>query len=199
MSPAEQFFLAALVSVYNAQDGGRLLEGTGFHGFADFGRLDLARRTVLAGLLLHLTTHCDFQNTEPAPAATSVSVDASPWDVLAREDRHFERAPELFLSVWKRGVALAGSHLFGAGPQADLESAQTKWDLCPKVRNISRTLRSMPPLAQLFLGALVSFYNAEDGGHLLKRAGFRGLIDFAALDLSRRAVIAGLILNYTGW
>jgi hypothetical protein len=105
----------------------------------------------------------------------------------------------VFLSAWKRGVALAGSHLFGAGPDADVELAQTKWDLCPKVRVIGRAMRAMRPLEQFFLAGLVSFYNAEDGGHLLKRAAFRGLIDLAPLDLARRAVIADLILNYTGW
>lgn len=205
MSPAEQFLLASLVSVHNAEDGGRLLKATGFHGFADLGRLDLSRRTVLAGLVLHLTVQCDFQTTVPTDTATVDSpppvtpVDRSPWDSLAREERHFAKAPEVFLSVWKRGVALAGSHLFGPGPEADPELAQTKWDLCPKVQLIGRAMRSMRPLEQLFLAGLVSFYNAEDGGRLLKRAKFRGLIDLAPLDLPRRAVIAGLILNYTGW
>ncbi|MFX7768387.1 hypothetical protein ABTK15_20490, partial [Acinetobacter baumannii] len=52
-SPAERFFLAALVSCYDAEEGGLLLKRSGFHGFADFGRLDLARRTVLAALVLH--------------------------------------------------------------------------------------------------------------------------------------------------
>ncbi|MBS0417993.1 MAG: hypothetical protein JSR66_09790 [Proteobacteria bacterium] len=118
---------------------------------------------------------------------------------MAREERHFARAPEVFLSAWKRGVTFVGSHLFGAVPHADVELAQTKWDLRPKVRVIGRALRSMLPLEQIFVAGLVSFYNAEDGGHLLKRAGFRGLIDLAPLDLPRRAVIAGLILNYTGW
>jgi hypothetical protein len=206
MSPAERFFLASLVSVHNAEDGGRLLKATGFHGFADLGRLDLSRRMVLAGLVLHLTAQCDFQTTtvrtdnataDSPPPVTPV--DRSPWEALAREERFFAKAPEVFLSAWKRGVALAGSHLFGPGPEANPDLAQTKWDLCPKVQLIGRGLRSMRPLEQLFIAGLVSFYNSEDGGRLLKRSGFRGLIDLAPFDLPRRAVIAGLILNYTGW
>lgn len=201
-SPAERFFLAALVSCYDPEEGGLLLKRSGFHGCADFGRLDLARRTVLAALVLHIKGACDFRIPDPLPTLDSLSDDSggrSPWDAIAREERHFAVAPEVFLTVWKRGVALAGVHLFGESPHADLELATTKWDLCPKVRLISCALRSLSPLEQLFISGLVSFYNAEDGGRLLKRAGFRGLIDLAPLSVPHRAVIAGLILNYTGW
>jgi hypothetical protein len=202
MSPAERFFLAALVSFYNADEGGLLLKRSGFQGFSDFGRLDLARRTVLAALLVHLDARSDFRISDQLPALdalTGATGDQSLWDSIAREERHFDVAPEVFLSVWKRGVAFAGAHLFGEGPEADLELSTTKWDLCPKVRVISRALRRLPPLEQLFLATLVSFYNDRDGGRLLKRTGFRGLLDFAPLDTPHRAVLAGLILNYTGW
>lgn len=50
-----------------------------------------------------------------------------------------------------------------------------------------------------FLVALVSFYNAERRRPTLERIGFHGFVNLGGLDLSRRAVIAALILNYTGW
>jgi len=134
---------------------------------------------------------------------TDSTVDKRPapsvFQALAREQAHFSGAPDAFFSAWKRGVALAGPHLFGSGPRADLENAATKWDLCPKIPLIERAIGPMSPSERIFLAALVSFYNAEDGGRLLKRIGFHGLADLGGLDLSRRAVIAGLILNYTGW
>jgi hypothetical protein len=123
----------------------------------------------------------------------------SPFEVLAREQAHFSGASNTFLAAWKRGVALAGPHLFGNGPRADLENAETKWDLCPKVPLIERAIGVMSSGEKTFLAALVSVYNAEDGGRLLKRIGFHGLADLGGLDLARRSVIAALILNYTGW
>jgi hypothetical protein len=46
---------------------------------------------------------------------------------------------------------------------------------------------------------MVSFYNVEEGGALLRRVGVQGLADLGGLDLKRRKIIAALILNYTGW
>lgn len=52
----------------------------------------------------------------------------------------------------------------------------------------------------MFLAAMVSFYNSEPGGELLRSLGANGLSDIAAsLDESRRQVIADLPLAYAGW
>ena len=120
-----------------------------------------------------------------AEIPSNSSSSQSQWDTLLREEQHFSKAPEAFFVAWKRGVSLAGPHLFGIGPEADITSAQNKWDLCPKVTLIRKAIGPMSPSERLFLAALVSFYNAEDGGQLFKRAGFHGL--------------AGLILNYSCW
>jgi hypothetical protein len=55
MTRNEKAFLAALVSIHNSQDGGRLLQRVGVHGLADLGGLDIQRRTVIAALILHYT------------------------------------------------------------------------------------------------------------------------------------------------
>ena len=117
---------------------------------------------------------------------------------IAHESAHFAAAHALFFDAWKNGVALAGTRFFG-GMHSDLEHATSVWDLCPKVQLIDDAIGVMSSGEKRFLAALVSFYNAEDGGRLLERIGVRGLADFGGLDLKRRTVIAALLLNYTGW
>jgi len=55
MSSGEKAFLAGLVSFYNAEEGGKLFKRIGVKGLADFGGLDLSRRSVLSSLLLNYT------------------------------------------------------------------------------------------------------------------------------------------------
>ena len=130
----------------------------------------------------------------------AVALDQITRDSIAQELEHFSSAPARFLEAWKRGVRLAGPQFFGMGsPQADLDHAESKWDLCPKMDLIDRAIGVMSSGEKVFLAALTSFYNAEDGGDLLKRVNVQGLADFGGLDLERRAVIAALLLNYTGW
>lgn len=118
---------------------------------------------------------------------------------IARESAHFSVASSAFLSAWKRGVSLAGIRFFGEGTRADLDRAVSVWTLCPNVPLIDDAIGVMSSGEKVFLAALVSFYNAEDGGLLFERIGVRGLADLGGLDLERREVIAALILNYTGW
>lgn len=119
---------------------------------------------------------------------------------IAQELTHFSSASARFLDAWKRGVHLAGPQFFGTGsPHADLDGTESKWDLCPKMDLIDRAIGVMSSGEKVFLAALTSFYNAEDGGALLKRVHVQGLADFGGLDLERRAVIAALLVNYTGW
>src|SRR5689334_12057849 len=110
----------------------------------------------------------------------------STWDGLAEEiaheTAHFAAAPAAFFDPWKSGVVLAGGHLFGRGTRADLEHATSVWDLCPKVQLIADAIGVMSSGEKRFLAALVSFYNADDGGRLLERVGVRGPADFGGLD-----------------
>lgn len=119
-------------------------------------------------------------------------------DQIAREQAHFANASSAFFQAWKRGVAIAGPHLFGDGTREGWERAGDKWELRPKTSFIKRAIGPMSPAEKKFLAALVSFYNSHEGGALLKRAGFEGFADLG-LDLERRKVIADLLLNYNGW
>jgi hypothetical protein len=121
------------------------------------------------------------------------------FDEIAHTNEHFSKAPLAFFHAWKRGVALVGPALFGKGTQACLDQAVDKWDLCPNVAAIRKSIGVMSSGEKVFLAAMVSFYNAKDGGALLKRVGVHGLADLGGLDLQRRKIIAELILNYNGW
>lgn len=127
------------------------------------------------------------------------SVRNAVFQEISLERAHSVAAPDAFFQAWKRGAELAGTHLFGEGTRANLDDAASKWDLRPKVELIKRNVGVMSPSEKVFIAALVSFYDSEEGGKLLKRVGFHGFADLSGLDLKRRTVIAALIMNYSGW
>ncbi|MGQ5242473.1 hypothetical protein [Xanthomonas arboricola] len=118
---------------------------------------------------------------------------------IMQEVQHFADAPQAFFEAWKRGVEIAGAEWFGEGPPEGLNQAKSKWDLRPNVLRINDALGGLSSGERMFLSAMVSFYNARDGGPMLKRCHFHGLSDFDGLDLERRKVIADLLVNYSGW
>jgi hypothetical protein len=120
-------------------------------------------------------------------------------DQIAAEERHFTQAPQAFLEAWKRGAEIAGPEWFGDGTPEGLQRATSKWDLRPKVLLLNDAMDVMSSGQRMFLSAMVSVYNARDGGAMLERCGFEGLSDLGDLDLERRKVIADLVLNYSGW
>ncbi|HBO3354316.1 TPA: hypothetical protein L4S42_002128 [Pseudomonas aeruginosa] len=120
-------------------------------------------------------------------------------DQIAREILHFDNAPSAFLETWKRGIQIAGVEWFGDGTLEGLQSAKSKWELRPNVLRLNDALGVMSSGQRMFLSAMVSFYNASEGGAMLKRCQFEGLADLGGLDLERRKVIAELTLHYHGW
>ncbi len=121
------------------------------------------------------------------------------FEDIRQAEAHFAQAPRAFFQAWKHGVELIGPELFGDGTPQGLDTAISKWDLCPILADINQAIGPMSTGEKVFLAALTSFYNAEIGGALLKRVGVQGLADLGGLDLERRKVIATLILNYHGW
>ncbi|PBK03675.1 hypothetical protein CNQ84_13960 [Pseudomonas abyssi] len=53
LSGGKRLFLSVMVSFYNAEEGGAMLERCGFMGLADLAALDLERRQVIADLVLN--------------------------------------------------------------------------------------------------------------------------------------------------
>jgi hypothetical protein len=120
-------------------------------------------------------------------------------DQIALEQLHFDRAPQAFFAAWKRGVEITGAEWFGDGTREGLQRATVKWNLRPNIQMLSDALGVLSSGQRMFLSAMVSFYNAREGGAMLKRCGFEGLSDLGGLDLERRKVIADLVLHYNGW
>ena len=145
----------------------------------------------------------DLPSHQPEPAPQSVSegllLREQLFGQIDFETRYFQGAPDRFFAAWKRAASLAGAVYFGAGTKSELDLATKKWDLTPNLERISKVIGALSSGERVFLAALVSFYNSEDGGRLLKRVGVEGLADLGGLDLQRRTLIAALILNYAGW
>ena len=99
----------------------------------------------------------------------------------------------------RRGNAASTSPEPNGSATAGLQRATTKWDLRPKLLMLNDALGVLSSGQRMFLSAMVSFYNAREGGAMLKRCGFEGLSDLGGLDLERRKVVADLTLNYNGW
>ncbi|NTY62628.1 hypothetical protein [Mycolicibacterium sphagni] len=105
---------------------------------------------------------------------------------------------DAFFEAWKTAVNLAGSGYFGVTHTPT--TARNKWDLEPRVDRITDDLPVLSSGESIFLAALVSFYDAESGGEMLKVVGARGLSDLSArLDEPRRQVVADLLVSYAGW
>ncbi|CAK0037727.1 Uncharacterised protein [Burkholderia pseudomallei] len=118
---------------------------------------------------------------------------------LAEAEARERHATNAFFEAWKHGVELAGVRLFGQGTREAFDLALTKWDLCPNVGLITKAIGPMSSGEKVFLAAMVSFYDARDGGALLRRVGVQGLSDLGGLDAQRREIIASLLLYYAGW
>lgn len=108
-------------------------------------------------------------------------------------------APRHFFQAWKQAVLLAGPGYFGDGNRASAIEARDKWALCPNVPLIQSAIGAMSHGEQVFIAALVSFYNDQTGGRLLRRVGVNGLADFGLLDSQRRTLLAHLLIHYSGW
>lgn len=87
-------------------------------------------------------------------------------------------AIEHFFQAWKQAVRLAGPGYRRIKCRSDVNMARSQWDLCPDVPLIESAIGILNHGEQVFLAALVSFYNDETGGRLLQRVGIRGLADF---------------------
>ncbi|MFL9951110.1 TrfB-related DNA-binding protein [Paraburkholderia agricolaris] len=140
-----------------------------------------------------------------AKAAEMISVAASTLpmndfhEAIAESGYFSEIAPKRFLTAWKEAVSLAGPSYFRKPIGGEIEAAETKDELEPDYEVIKRALGAISSTDGLFLAALYSFYDSEEGSAMLKQCGANGLADLGRLDLPRRRVIAELIVNYCGW
>lgn len=104
-----------------------------------------------------------------------------------------------FLSAWQAGIEIAGSSLFGC--QAPNPNAATHWhQLTPKLDAMRKAIPNRCQGDAVFIAAMASFFNAEEGQKLLNKAGAHAFGNLLTLlDDRRRAVIADLFHNFRSW
>lgn len=103
-----------------------------------------------------------------------------------------------FDAAWHEGVQVAGPRFFYSSPAG--ARSTSKWNFCPDFDRISDALGALSTGEAVFLAAMYSFYNPDDGAVMLTRlgAGSPGAVA-AALDEKRRRIIADLTTSYAGW
>ncbi len=103
-----------------------------------------------------------------------------------------------FSQAWRRAIGLKREYRSYFDREEYRSMSFRGW--IPKVATIKRRLDEMPTSDAIFLAALVSFYNGDAGGRLLRGLGAQGMSDIAAnLDQQRRQILADLMVNFIGW
>lgn len=103
-----------------------------------------------------------------------------------------------FSQAWRRAIGFKRDYRRFFDRQEHRSVSYRGW--MPKVAMIKKELDAMPASDAIFLATLVSFYNGDTGGRLLRGLGAQGMSDIAAtLDQQRRQILADLLVNYVGW
>lgn len=104
-----------------------------------------------------------------------------------------------FLLAWRDGVKIAGDNKFLCMKSAHADV--TTWhQLAPRLDVMRKAATTCSQSEVAFFAAMASFYNAAEGGKLLKKAGCNTFGDIAnILNHKQRAVIAELLVNFQGW
>lgn len=112
---------------------------------------------------------------------------------------------ELFLQAWKEaieeGAKLAGprfAQLFG--PKT-LDTAQSKWDLRPLLTKVKGAMGVYSTGEKMYLAAMYSFFNWDDGQELLAKYCDPGNIAqiLTRLEHPQRVAILKLAMTWPGW
>jgi len=106
---------------------------------------------------------------------------------------------ERFLIGWKKGIQLAGPHLFGGLASSKLDAAKHWHDLHPRLDAIRKALPNRSRTDAGFAAAMASLFNAEEGQKLLNKAGCTLGDLFTILNQEQREALAIMLLNYQGW
>lgn len=106
---------------------------------------------------------------------------------------------EAFFEFWKKGVGLAGVEFFGDGTNENFARATEIDNLAPDIKKVKGSLGYLSPGEAAFLASMYSFYNSYDAADFCNIANVKSVGDLVILDEGRREVIAGLLINYSGW
>jgi hypothetical protein len=116
---------------------------------------------------------------------------------------HADREREArFLTAWKRAVRIAGANYFDVINTHFYEFATKKDQLRPSYPKIKTALATESIQQGLFLCALYTFYNEDEGRRLTEQfypsCGSRETL-MRQLDPERREVLQNLVASYTDW
>lgn len=116
------------------------------------------------------------------------------------QQAYCKEASDVFLSVWKEAVSVAGSPYFGVSHVDAVWRATSIQALVPDVSRINDDLASLDVGDAAFLLALYQFHNPSDAQALMTRLGAGTWLDLLqCLDLPRRQLMAKLVLHFSGW
>lgn len=104
-----------------------------------------------------------------------------------------------FSEAWLRGIGILGEHsrFFHSARVSAQHSFRAR---PPNVALIKKHLDELSSSDAVFLAAMVSFFNGDAGGKLLRGLGASGLSDIAvSLNEERRQVLADMLVSYPGW
>lgn len=137
--------------------------------------------------------------TKNLPITKNVTLTMDQFDKTFQGLREEEKEkPSHFLTVWKKAIKLIGEDFFII--KSSVEEATDKWDLKPDYDAIKRNLFAKSTGQSLFLVALLSFYNREDGQDLLIQLGYPNFVDiFSRLEKEHVEILMALINYYQGW
>jgi hypothetical protein len=107
-----------------------------------------------------------------------------------------------FLAAWKGAVRLVGAQYFDVINTYFYEFASKKDQLRPNYKTIKAALGSIPLQQGLFLCALYTYYNADEGRRLTEQyypsCCSRDLL-LRQLEANQREILQTLSSNYTDW
>jgi len=104
-----------------------------------------------------------------------------------------------FLNAWKMGAELIGPHYF-KGPAPTPHQARHWRHLTPDLDAMRRKLINRSQADAVFAAAMASFYNAQEGHKLMKRAGcetFGSAV--TSITTAQRGLLAQMVGSYQKW
>ncbi|WP_429886010.1 hypothetical protein [Geoalkalibacter halelectricus] len=116
-----------------------------------------------------------------------------------------KRSELAFLAAWKdaivEGARLCGPRFYQLFGPKNIQTAQSKWDLRPETARVRVAMGVLSRGERIYLGALYSFFNPDDGQQLLSEFAFPGnLADILTrLETRQVKVIMRLVETYPGW
>ena len=103
-----------------------------------------------------------------------------------------------FLTSWKAAILSTSPDLF-CTTEEEVLAAIDKNELRPHPE-LEKFAAPMSRGEKILLGVMLSFFNTQRGHRYLEKIGCHNICDISArLDAKRRAIVASLLLTYSGW